>query len=179
MTGAVVVIETSLPKILPGEDVQLSATGAGWKPRLRQGDMPFKYQGKHATHFVAGIADGQAPLINGDDYDTPDGTNVRDYIHVADVAAAHVAAAEALQGDGQLETVYNLGSGAGTSVREVMDTIVDVTGTDLVPEVAARRPGDPARIVADGALAARDLDWKMRHSLRDTVASAWAAYPKK
>ncbi|MBD8868341.1 UDP-glucose 4-epimerase GalE [Nocardioides donggukensis] len=115
------------------------------------------------------------PRINGTDYDTPDGTCVRDYIHVADLALAHVEAARRLDAGSPTEPVYNLGSGRGSSVREIMDTIREVTGHDFEPELAARRPGDPARIVASGELAARDLGWEMRHDLRDMVASAWRA----
>ncbi|MDI3329731.1 MAG: UDP-glucose 4-epimerase GalE [Micrococcus sp.] len=118
---------------------------------------------------------GRTPRIYGDDYPTDDGTCVRDYIHVADLALAHVAAARRLQAGEPVEPVYNLGSGQGTSVRQIMDTAAAVTGIDFTPEVHDRRPGDPARIVADGALAARDLDWRMRHSLEEMVASAWAA----
>ncbi len=122
------------------------------------------------------ISEGGVPQINGDTYDTPDGTCVRDYIHVADLALAHVAAARALADGRRLEPVYNVGSGVGLSVREVVDAIIGVTGADVVPQVVARRPGDPARIVASGELAARDLDWKMRHSVQDMVASAWQAW---
>ncbi|MGH3386667.1 MAG: UDP-glucose 4-epimerase GalE [Nocardioidaceae bacterium] len=121
------------------------------------------------------LAEGRTPHINGDDYPTPDGTCVRDYLHVADLALSHVAAAEALEQGRPLEPVYNLGSGTGVSVREIMTAVADVTGIDFEPVIAPRRPGDPARIVASGDLAARDLDWKMRHSLADMVASAWAA----
>ncbi len=117
----------------------------------------------------------QTPRINGADYPTPDGTCVRDYVHVTDLALAHVAAARRLDEGLPVEPVYNLGSGAGTSVREIMTAIREVTGIDFEPEVAERRPGDPARIVAAGDLAARDLDWRMRHSVTDMVASAWRA----
>jgi UDP-glucose 4-epimerase len=121
------------------------------------------------------ITGGRTPRINGDDYPTPDGTCVRDYVHVADLATSHVAAARALADGQPLERVYNLGSGDGVSVREIMTAVADVTGIDFEPTIAPRRTGDPARIVASGALAARDLDWKMRHSLADMVASAWEA----
>ncbi len=117
----------------------------------------------------------ETPRINGADYPTPDGTCVRDYIHVADLALAHVAAARRLEAGDPIEAVYNLGSGSGTSVREIMTTIREVTGFDFEPVVGARRPGDPARIVASGELAARDLDWRMRHSLEEMVRSAWVA----
>ncbi|RYV51440.1 UDP-glucose 4-epimerase GalE [Pengzhenrongella frigida] len=118
---------------------------------------------------------GRTPRINGVDYETPDGTCVRDYVHVADLALSHVAAAQALAAGRPREPVYNLGSGDGVSVREIMTAMAEVTGIEFTPEIAARRPGDPARIVASGALAARDLDWRMRHTLRDMVASAWEA----
>ena len=117
----------------------------------------------------------KTPRINGDDYDTPDGTCVRDYVHVVDLAKAHVVAAQRLAVADQLEPVYNLGSGTGSSVREIMDAIRSATGIDFTPEIGARRPGDPDRIVATGELAARDLGWANRHTLSDMVLSAWEA----
>jgi UDP-glucose 4-epimerase len=121
------------------------------------------------------LLEGRTPRINGDDYPTPDGTCVRDYIHVADLAAAHVVAARRLDAGEPLEPVYNLGSGDGVSVGEIMRAVADVTHIEFTPEVGPRRPGDPARIVASGELAARDLDWRMRHSLIAMVDSAWEA----
>ena len=121
------------------------------------------------------LLDGRTPRINGDDYPTPDGTCVRDYIHVADLAAAHVVAAKRLDAGEPIEQVYNLGSGDGVSVGEIMRAVAEVTGIDFTPEIAPRREGDPARIVASGELAARDLDWRMRHSLTQMVESAWEA----
>jgi UDP-glucose 4-epimerase len=118
---------------------------------------------------------GDVPYINGDDYPTPDGTPVRDYVHVSDLALSHVVAAKALEEGRRLQPVYNLGSGTGLSVRQIMDAVARVTGIDFTPEMRPRRAGDPARIVATGELAARDLDWQMRHSVDDMVASAWAA----
>ncbi|GAA2456277.1 UDP-glucose 4-epimerase GalE [Agromyces soli] len=121
------------------------------------------------------LLDGRTPKVYGDDYATPDGTCVRDYIHVADLAAAHVVAAERLEAGEPVAPVYNLGSGDGVSVAEIMSAVAAVTGIDFAPENAPRRAGDPARIVASGELAARDLDWRMRHSLEDMVRSAWEA----
>ncbi|HET9561715.1 MAG TPA: NAD-dependent epimerase/dehydratase family protein, partial [Propionibacteriaceae bacterium] len=118
---------------------------------------------------------GEVPYINGNDYPTPDGTCVRDYVHVSDLAISHVSAAEALEASRPLQPVYNLGSGSGLSVRQIMDAAAGVTGIEFAPEIRPRRPGDPARIVATGDLAARDLDWQMRHSVDEMVASAWAA----
>jgi UDP-glucose 4-epimerase len=122
---------------------------------------------------------GQAPWVSGTDYPTPDGSCVRDYVHVGDIALAHVAAAESLEQDRVLAPAYNLGSGAGLSVLQIMDAFRRTTGIAFEPERRERRPGDPARIVASGDLAARDLDWAMRHSVDDMVASAWASWPKE
>ena len=121
------------------------------------------------------LLDGRTPRINGTDYPTPDGTCVRDYIHVADLAEAHVAAATRLDAGEAIEPVYNLGSGDGVSVGEIMRAVAAVTGIAFEPEVGPRRAGDPARIVASGEFAARDLDWRMRHTLDEMVASAWSA----
>jgi UDP-glucose 4-epimerase len=118
---------------------------------------------------------GEVPYINGDDYPTPDGTPVRDYVHVSDLALSHVVAAKALEEGRPLQPVYNLGSGTGLSVRQIMDAVARITGIDFAPEMRPRRAGDPARIVATGELAARDLDWQMRHGVDDMVASAWQA----
>ena len=121
------------------------------------------------------LTEGRTPRINGVDYPTEDGTCVRDYVHVADLATSHVAAAQALAAGRDLKLVYNLGSGDGVSVRQIMTAMARVTGIDFTPELAPRRPGDPARIVASGALAARDLDWRMRQTLTEMVTSAWDA----
>ncbi|WP_313409062.1 UDP-glucose 4-epimerase GalE [Aeromicrobium sp.] len=126
---------------------------------------------------IRALTQGQQPKIFGDDYATPDGTCVRDYVHVADLALAHVSAVRRLLEGADVEPVYNLGSGDGVSVREIMDSVAKATGIDFSPQVLGRRRGDPARIVASGELAARDLDWKMRHTLDDMVASAWQARP--
>ena len=121
------------------------------------------------------LLDGRTPRINGNDYPTPDGTCVRDYIHVADLALSHVAAARRLDAGEPIEPVYNLGSGDGVSVGEIMTAMREVTGIEFEPEIAPRRVGDPARIVASGELAARDLNWTMRHTLSEMVRSAWSA----
>jgi UDP-glucose 4-epimerase len=118
---------------------------------------------------------GLKPQINGDDYPTPDGTNVRDYIHVADLALAHVAAAQRLDAGEPVDAAYNLGSGEGVSVAQIMSAIARITGIDFTPTIAPRRAGDPPRIVSSGESAARDLDWAMRHTLDEMVDSAWKA----
>ena len=121
------------------------------------------------------LIDGRTPRIYGDDYNTPDGTNVRDYVHVGDIAAAHVVAAQRLEAGEPIEPAYNLGSQNGLSVRQIMDAMARVTGIDFTPEIAARRPGDPDRIVATGELAARDLDWANRYSVDEMVRTGWEA----
>ena len=121
------------------------------------------------------LLEGRTPRINGDDYGTADGTCVRDYLHVADLADAHVAAARRLDAGESVEPAYNLGSGDGVSVRQIMDAIAAATGIPFTPEIGPRRPGDPDRIVAAGDLAARDLGWRMRHTLDDMVSSQWEA----
>ena len=121
------------------------------------------------------LLEGRTPRINGNDYPTPDGTCVRDYIHVADLADAHVVAAQRLDSGSPIEPVYNLGSGDGVSVGQIMRAVAEVTGMDFTPEIAPRRQGVPARIVASGELAGRDLDWRMRHTLAEMVESAWEA----
>ena len=124
------------------------------------------------------LTEGGTPKVFGTDYATPDGSCVRDYVHVHDTALAHVAAADAMEAGRPLEPVYNLGSGDGVSVIQIMDAVRRVTGIDFTPELHPRRPGDPARIVASGELAARDLGWRMRHDLDAMVASAWSAWQR-
>lgn len=124
---------------------------------------------------IEALLAGRTPRINGDDYPTEDGTCVRDYVHVGDLADTHVAAALALAEGRELRTAYNLGSGLGLSIRQIMDAMARVTGIDFVPQIAPRRAGDPARIVADGTAAAADLGWRMSYSVDEMVSSAWSA----
>lgn len=123
----------------------------------------------------AGLERGEVPVIFGDDYETPDGTCVRDYIHVSDLAAAHVAAAKRMAQGQSIEPAYNVGSGDGTSVAEMMSAIARVTGNDFTPKIGPRRAGDPARVVASGELATRDLGWAMTHSVDEMISSALEA----
>jgi len=124
---------------------------------------------------IEALLAGRTPRINGVDYPTPDGTCVRDYVHVGDLADSHVAAALALTEGRPLRPAYNLGSGEGLSVRQIMDAMAKITGIEFTPEIAPRRPGDPARIVADGSAAAADFGWTMSYSLDEMVSSAWSA----
>ncbi len=120
------------------------------------------------------IEEGQAPLIFGDDYPTPDGTCVRDYIHVADLARAHVDAIAVLREPGAAAT-FNVGTGVGYSVREVMSVALEVTGSDIRPEITPRRPGDPPQVVADTSRILAATSWRPENDLRAMVVSAWTA----
>lgn len=110
--------------------------------------------------------------IFGDDYPTPDGTCIRDYIHISDLVSAHMLALEAL--DDRPRLIYNLGNGAGYSVREVLETVRHVTGHPVPAAVGPRRPGDPARLVASSEKIRRELGWQPRYpDLTDIITSAW------
>ncbi|MFD0315347.1 UDP-glucose 4-epimerase GalE [Streptomyces flavalbus] len=116
------------------------------------------------------------PRIFGADYPTPDGTCVRDYIHVVDLAEAHVAAARALAAAPGRDLTLNIGRGEGVSVREMIDHVGAVTGHRRPAAITARRPGDPARVVASADRAAAELGWKARHDVHDMITSAWAGW---
>jgi UDP-glucose 4-epimerase len=127
------------------------------------------------THLIptvlASAAAGRRVQIFGDDYPTLDGTCVRDYIHVGDLADAHLRALAACRSG--LHRVYNLGNGAGFSVCEVIDMCREVTGRDIVTEVAPRRPGDPAVLVASSERIQAELGWHAGRDLRAMAADAW------
>jgi UDP-glucose 4-epimerase len=118
---------------------------------------------------------GERPRVFGADYPTPDGTCVRDYVHVADIADAHLAAARALDA-GARSATYNIGRGEGSSVLDVLKVVGEVTGLDTTPDVVDRRPGDPARIVATVDRIEQGLGFRARHGLQDMVESAWAGW---
>jgi UDP-glucose 4-epimerase len=127
----------------------------------------------HLIPIVLQVALGQRPhvTIYGEDYGTPDGTCVRDYVHVADLADAHLRALLALDGGSR---TYNLGSGRGYSVGEVIETCREVTGHPIPAVMGERRPGDPAVLVASSDRIRAELGWEPRHDLRQIVQSAWA-----
>ena len=127
--------------------------------------------------FFDRITRGEAPLIFGADYPTPDGTCVRDYIHVADLADAHLSVARRLAGQRQAgDLTLNIGRGEGVSVRELADLMADVTGHRVAPEVGPRRPGDAAKAVASVGLIAEELGWSASRSMREMVGSAWEGW---
>ena len=130
------------------------------------------------THLVPIIL--QVPLgrrthvtIYGDDYPTPDGTCIRDYVHISDLADAHLRALDHLRGGGE-GGIFNLGSGDGYSVRAIIEAACAATGYAIPVEVGPRRVGDPARLVADSARARKVLGWTPRvTNMEDIVATAW------
>ncbi len=125
--------------------------------------------------YVVGVAAGQYPCLNifGDDYDTPDGTGVRDYIHADDLAAGHILALEALEQGPRLDIV-NLGTGKGYSVKEVVDAFERATGVHIPCKIQPRRPGDIATCYADVAHAREYLGFEAKKDLEQMCASAWA-----
>ncbi|MFJ5293644.1 UDP-glucose 4-epimerase GalE [Streptomyces sp. NPDC088348] len=127
--------------------------------------------------FFDRLTRGEEPRIFGDDYATPDGTCIRDYIHVADLADAHLAVVRKLSADGGAgDLTVNVGRGAGVSVRELADLVASVTGLPMSPVIEPRRPGDAAKAVASGELIARELGWKASRGVREMVGSAWEGW---
>ncbi len=132
----------------------------------------------HETHLIPlilQVPNGQREAISiyGDDYPTEDGTCIRDYIHVTDLAQAHILAMEYLA-KGNESNIFNLGNGVGFSVREVIDVARKVTGEEIKEVITPRRAGDPARLIASSEKAKQVLGWKPEHdSLEDIIATAW------
>ncbi|NXY96326.1 UDP-glucose 4-epimerase GalE [Streptomyces sp. BR123] len=124
--------------------------------------------------------EGEGARIFGDDYPTPDGTCIRDYIHVEDLAEAHVAAARKLgewaAAEDYRDLTVNIGRGEGVSVREMARLLNEGTGHDFEPVVVPRRPGDPAKVVASADRIHAELGWKAKHDVREMITSAWAGW---
>ena len=119
---------------------------------------------------------GDQPIIFGNDYQTPDGSCIRDYVHVQDLAEAHIAAMEFVEKSDPGFTAINIGTGSGTSVYEVLEEIQDVTRISIEPIVGQRREGDPPALVADVSLARDSLGWQSSRDLREIISSAWDAW---
>jgi UDP-glucose 4-epimerase len=129
----------------------------------------------HLIPLILRVPMGQSDSANiyGTDYPTPDGTCIRDYIHIADLVSAHILALDGLKERDQL--IYNLGSGNGYSVREVIETARQVTGHRIPVKELPRRPGDSARLVASSEKIKRELGWRTKHdNLHEIISSAWA-----
>jgi len=138
----------------------------------------------HLIPLILDVALGLRPAIKifGDDYPTHDGTCVRDYIHVGDLADAHVLAFKALEtpAAGQARLIYNLGNGAGFTVKEVIDSVRRVTGHPIPVEIHPRRPGDPAFLIASSEKAIAELGWKPRYSqIDEIIRTAWIWHQKR
>ena len=121
------------------------------------------------------LDDGQAPQVFGDTYPTPDGTCIRDYIHVQDLAEAHVAAVTQAERGGRND-IYNVGRGMGFSVLDVLDAVRSAMGSDFAHEISAPRAGDPASLVAAVNRIHSELGWQAQRDLTDMVTSAWSAW---
>lgn len=117
-------------------------------------------------------------LVFGDDYDTPDGTCIRDYIHVVDLADAHLRALEYLE-KGNSSTVFNLGTGEGNSVLEIIMKSKEITNKNIPFEIVNRRTGDPARLVADNKKAADILGWRPKYNIDEIITTAWNWHSNK
>jgi UDP-glucose 4-epimerase len=128
--------------------------------------------------FITRVATGNLEKLTvfGNDYDTEDGTCVRDYIHVVDIAEGHAVAIEKMK---KGVSVYNLGTGKGTSVLELVETFKKVNGVDLPFVIAERRPGDIPVCFADPSKAYKELGWKAERSLEDMVRDAWRFEERK
>jgi UDP-glucose 4-epimerase len=117
--------------------------------------------------------------VFGRDYDTPDGTGVRDYVHVTDLAKGHLLAADYLLKNHK-NLVVNLGSEAGLSVQQILDTTREITGKEVAAQYVERRPGDPAKLVASSKLAKKELGWEALHSsVESIVTSTWKVYQEQ
>lgn len=134
----------------------------------------------HLIPLILDVALGRRASIKifGHDYPTPDGTCVRDYIHIADLANAHLLALQALSGE-RRSMIYNIGNGQGFTVLQVIDSVRRITGHAIPVEVCDRRPGDPAVLVASSDAIQRDLGWHAEHpDLDDIIGSAWDWHKK-
>ena len=148
-----------------------NAAGAHISGRIGEDHSP-------ETHLIpiilqAALGQRDSITIFGDDYNTEDGTCVRDYIHVTDLADAHILALDKMRADGK-SNIYNLGNGNGFSVKEVVDITRKVTGVDIKAELGERRPGDPAILVASSEKAKKELNWKPKYNdLGTIIETAW------
>ena len=169
-------VERALPHLSRAHGLQWAAfryfNAAGADPSGLIGEA--HHPEEHVIPLALDSVLGGPPLtIFGDDYPTPDGTCIRDFVHVTDLAEAHVAALRALEASGP-STAYNLGTGHGTSVRELLASVERVTGRPVPFQAGPRRPGDPARLVASSDRVRRELAWTPKFGqLDDIVGTAW------
>jgi UDP-glucose 4-epimerase len=146
-----------------------NVAGTGWKDLADTAVMNL------VPIVFEAIRAGKAPRVFGTDYPTPDGSCVRDYVHVLDLAEAHLSALDYLEKDQRKFDVFNVGTGHGSSVLEVLAEVKKVTGIDFEIDLAERRAGDPPALCADVSRIEAEFGWKAKHSLHDIVQSAWDA----
>jgi UDP-glucose 4-epimerase len=146
-----------------------NVAGAGWP------DLADTQKLNLIPIVFAAIKEGSTPKVFGDDYQTPDGSCIRDYVHVMDLAKAHVAALDYLDNGIRPHDVFNVGTGTGSSVLEVIRQIQKTTGIDFKFEIAPRRAGDPPRLIADVSRINQVINWKSKNGLVEIVESAWQA----
>jgi UDP-glucose 4-epimerase len=171
-------VETILQDVTAAHDIQYASlryfNAAGADPEGEIGEWH-----DPETHLIPLVLDAalgkrESVKIFGTDYDTPDGTCIRDYIHVTDLAAAHVAALDHLRKTGKSD-VFNLGNGNGFTVRQVIDEATRVTGRTIRVEETGRRPGDPSTLIGSSDKARRVLGWAPRFAgLTEIISTAWA-----
>ncbi|GEK19794.1 UDP-glucose 4-epimerase GalE [Cellulomonas xylanilytica] len=147
-----------------------NVAGAGW-PEL--GDTGVT---NLVTQTLDRLTRGERPEVYGTDYATPDGSGVRDYLHVVDLAQAHLAVLDRLEAGHLPRDVYNVGTGHGASVLEVLALLGRVSGLDAAPEIGPRRAGDPASVVAAVDRIRAEVGWRARHGVPEVLSSAWAAW---
>lgn len=171
LVGEQLIAQSTEPSGLRGASLRyFNVAGSGWD---ELGDTSVS---NLIPMVFARVDAGMPPTIFGDDYGTPDGTCIRDYVHVLDLVAAHLAALDATAlGDPGVVT-YNVGTGIGTSVRDIVDLIGFVVGGALPAVVEQRRPGDADIVVANPSKIQRELGWTATRSLDEIVASSWSAH---
>ena len=146
-----------------------NVAGAGWPDLADTAVMNL------VPIVFAALKAGQNPKVFGTDYPTPDGSCVRDYVHVLDLAEAHIAALDYLDQDERQHSTFNVGTGVGSSVLEVLEEIRTVSGIDFEIDFASRRAGDPPRLCADVSRIAETIGWTAKRNLHDIIESAWHA----
>ena len=146
-----------------------NVAGAGWNDLADTAVMNL------VPIVLAALRDNKTPMVFGDDYPTEDGSCVRDYVHVLDLAEAHIAALDYLNKDDRKHATFNVGSGEGSSVFEVLNEIKKVSGNDFEIDVQPRRAGDPPYLCADVSRIKSELGWVAKHNLHDIIQSAWDA----
>lgn len=147
-----------------------NVAGAGWPDLMDPATLNL------VPMVLEKLSEGRAPVIFGDDYPTPDGTCIRDYVHVMDLAEAHVRALDLLN-EGKLEhRTFNVGTGIGTSVRQIVEGLRDVSGLDFPIKVGERRAGDPPQLIGDTTRIQEEFDWHAKYGVDDILESSWEAW---